>query len=128
MDRLALEQFILENLSGKKKVKTGYSQHNDNNTSNPFLMYASLPSPMGGAFARVRSIDLFGLPQLRAEFWEWQGPPPPDVEMDGGESPRAQRATLESLSLAQLFPDLSGTPLQALNFRDVSVTYQNYEL
>ena len=72
------------------------------------------------------SVDLFGIPELHVDVYEYLGDPPPGVQRPRDGSPPAYlAATLKSLSISTLFPELKGSPFDVISLTDISVVYQN---
>ncbi|KAG9104818.1 hypothetical protein FRC07_009693, partial [Ceratobasidium sp. 392] len=82
-------------------------------------------APPATGFLIEGTIRLFGL-ESDVKLQSWHGPTPPDVQL-GSEPPVYQRVQLDSIRPSDLIPLLEDTPFSNFEFRDVTITYQNYQ-
>ncbi|KAG8775918.1 hypothetical protein FRC12_001190 [Ceratobasidium sp. 428] len=84
------------------------------------------PAPPVTGFMLEGTISLFGLHSHRVALQSWHGPPPPDVEV-GVDVPIYQRVQLGSIHPSEFIPLLESTPFSEFEFKNVTITYQNYQ-
>ncbi|KAG9104817.1 hypothetical protein FRC07_009732, partial [Ceratobasidium sp. 392] len=82
-------------------------------------------APPATGFLVEGTIKLFGLGG-DVKLQSWHGPTPPDIQL-GSEPPVYQRVQLESIRPSELMPLLTETPFSNFEFRNVTITHQNYQ-
>ncbi|KAL0955635.1 hypothetical protein HGRIS_001868 [Hohenbuehelia grisea] len=83
------------------------------------------PTPPPGGFVLTGTIKLFGLDK-DAVLKSWHGPPPPHVVL-GKDLPIYQEAVVNSIFASDFIPFLRYTRFTVLEFKQVTVTRQNYD-
>jgi hypothetical protein len=84
------------------------------------------PPPEG--FVLTGTIDLFGMPALKADFYSYHGAIPPDLILPAGQSPIYQLATLdEDVRMSTFLPRLANTTFDTIALKNPTFTYQVLE-
>jgi hypothetical protein len=88
-------------------------------------LHTTIPSPPLEGFTLKGEVDLFGIPDLKASFYSWNGIVPSGVVVRV-DKPIHDKAIISGDSkLSSILPILESTPFGNLPFRDVMFTYQN---
>ena len=83
-------------------------------------------TPPSSGFVLTGSFSLFGT-GIIAQLKSWHGPPPPHVVV-GKDLPIYQHAELDSILASDFLPLFAGTPMDDFVFKNVTFTFQNYDL
>ncbi|KIK65994.1 hypothetical protein GYMLUDRAFT_954339 [Collybiopsis luxurians FD-317 M1] len=82
-------------------------------------------SPPPEGFTIEGEIDLFGISDVKARFYSWNGPVPPEVLVRVNKPIYDKAIISGDFKLSSILPVLESTPFNNLTFRDVTFTYQN---